>query len=287
MHHYRKNIGDYAKKAGRLSLLQHGVYGQLIDACYDRECFPTLEGAIDWTWASSQEEIEAVQFVLNKFFYLQEDGTYIQNRIEEEIQEYHGMCLSNGENGRKGGRPKGSKNKKNKTHSVNNKTHSVNLESDPNPSESEKKPKPLTTNHQPLNNQDTCAVAQTFIAIPTNKFESKKEAYQVTDQDVFEFRELYPAVNIEQELRAMRGWAIANKTKRKTHGGMARFVNSWLAREQNKGRSDNAQTRPGSNPTQNKRKPTPAERTEAKREAIRQRELGEQPPSVGSLVAFQ
>lgn len=32
MHHYRRNIGDYHKKAGRLSILQHGVYN-LLDAC--------------------------------------------------------------------------------------------------------------------------------------------------------------------------------------------------------------------------------------------------------------
>ena len=46
MHYYKRNLGDYAKKAGRLSMLQHGSYTLLIDACYDREQFPTLEEAI-------------------------------------------------------------------------------------------------------------------------------------------------------------------------------------------------------------------------------------------------
>jgi len=150
VHHYRRNIGDYHKKAGRLSILQHGVYTLLIDACYDRERFPTKEDAIDWTWASSQEEIDAVGFVLTKFFSVGDDGVYVQNRIEEEIQEYHGLCLSNTINGKKGGRPKGSKNKQNKTHSVNNKTHSVNNKTQLNPSETQINPKPLTSNLQPL-----------------------------------------------------------------------------------------------------------------------------------------
>lgn len=75
-------------------MLQHGSYTLLIDACYDREQFPTLEEAIEWTWASTTEEIEAVKFVLRKFFILQ-DGVYIQNRIQEEIEEYHTKAETN------------------------------------------------------------------------------------------------------------------------------------------------------------------------------------------------
>lgn len=94
MHYYKRNLGDYAKKAGRLSMLQHGAFTLLIDACYDREQFPTLEEAIDWSWASSSAEIEAVEFVLRKFFVL-EDGRYVQKRIQEEIDEYHKKAETN------------------------------------------------------------------------------------------------------------------------------------------------------------------------------------------------
>lgn len=94
MHYYKRNLGDYAKKAGRLSMLQHGSYTLLIDACYDRERFPTLEEAIEWTWASSTAEIEAVEFVLRKFFDL-EDGVYVQKRIQEEIAEYRAKSETN------------------------------------------------------------------------------------------------------------------------------------------------------------------------------------------------
>lgn len=94
MHYYKRNLGDYAKKAGRLSMLQHGSYTLLIDACYDREQFPTMDEAIEWTWASTTEEIEAVSFVLRKFFTL-EDGVYVQKRIEEEIAEYHEKAKTN------------------------------------------------------------------------------------------------------------------------------------------------------------------------------------------------
>jgi uncharacterized protein YdaU (DUF1376 family) len=94
MHYYKKNIGDYAKKAGRLTMLQHGAYTLLIDSCYDRERFPTLDDAIEWTWASTKEEVEAVQFVLSRFFD-EKDGVFIQKRIQEEIDEYHGKAITN------------------------------------------------------------------------------------------------------------------------------------------------------------------------------------------------
>jgi uncharacterized protein YdaU (DUF1376 family) len=94
MHYYKRNLGDYAKKAGRLSMLQHGSYTLLIDACYDREQFPTMEEAIDWTWASSTAEIEAVEFVLRKFFVL-EDGRFVQKRIQEEIADYQAKSETN------------------------------------------------------------------------------------------------------------------------------------------------------------------------------------------------
>lgn len=94
MHYYKRNLGDYAKKAGRLSMLQHGAYTLLIDACYDREQFPTLPEAIDWAWASSSAEIEAVEFVLRKFFTLEGDR-YVQGRIQEEIAAYRAKSETN------------------------------------------------------------------------------------------------------------------------------------------------------------------------------------------------
>lgn len=88
MHYFKRNIGDYHKKAGRLSMLEHGAYTLLMDACYDREKFPTLDQALDWCWARSDGEIAAVKFVLEKFFTLDGDQ-YMQQRIADEIEAYH------------------------------------------------------------------------------------------------------------------------------------------------------------------------------------------------------
>jgi uncharacterized protein YdaU (DUF1376 family) len=133
MHYYKRNIGDYAKKAGRLSMLQHGSYTLLIDACYDREKFPTLDEAIEWTWASTADEIEAVTFVLRKFFTL-ENGVYIQNRIEEEINEYRCKAETN----KRIAINRETKRKENST----NRERSVN---EPPPNH-----KPITNNHKPI-----------------------------------------------------------------------------------------------------------------------------------------
>ena len=94
MHYFKRNIGDYHKKAGRLSMLEHGSYTLIMDACYDRERFPTLEEAIDWCWARSEEEISAVKFVLSKFFTLI-DGVYTQERIADEIAAYQERAEKN------------------------------------------------------------------------------------------------------------------------------------------------------------------------------------------------
>jgi len=70
-------------------MLQHGAYTLLIDSCYDREVFPTLEQALEWTWASTEAEVEAVKFVLSRYFVLDKDGCYVQDRILQELLHYH------------------------------------------------------------------------------------------------------------------------------------------------------------------------------------------------------
>ncbi len=50
-----------------------------------------------------------------------------------------------------------------------------------------------------------------------------------------EYVRLYPNVDVKQQFNVMRAWCISNRPKRKTRRGITRFVNSWLAREQDKG----------------------------------------------------
>lgn len=60
--------------------------------------------------------------------------------------------------------------------------------------------------------------------------------FEISVETVAELSGLYPAVDVEQQLRNMRGWLLANPKNRKTKAGIMRFVNSWLSREQNSAR---------------------------------------------------
>ncbi|PRO11575.1 hypothetical protein B9W55_18785 [Acinetobacter baumannii] len=181
MHYYERNIGDYYRKAGRLNILQHGVYNLLMDACYDRESFPTLEEAIEWVWAETEEEIDAVKFVLKKFFKLNEDGVYVQTHIEEELCRYREYCAKQSENGKKGGRPK--KAPKSDESGKNGFKNESELNPEK-PKETQIKPKP--SNHltnEPSNQENN-------ICPPNGEpmsAEKPKENFKSEIQEVFEF----------------------------------------------------------------------------------------------------
>lgn len=71
------------------------------------------------------------------------------------------------------------------------------------------------------------------ILLPLND----KSFYGVPREKITLWRETYPAVDVEQELRCMVAWLDSNPTKRKTRRGIERFINSWLARTQDSGGS--------------------------------------------------
>jgi predicted phage replisome organizer len=50
-----------------------------------------------------------------------------------------------------------------------------------------------------------------------------------------EYVRLYPKVEVKQQFNEMCGWSLSNPEKRKTRRGIARFVNGWLSREQDRG----------------------------------------------------
>ena len=61
-----------------------------------------------------------------------------------------------------------------------------------------------------------------------------KSLYPIYQNQIDEWTKSYPNVNIMQQLRQMKAWLDANAKKRKTKSGILRFVNAWLAREQDK-----------------------------------------------------
>ena len=72
--------------------------------------------------------------------------------------------------------------------------------------------------------------AEVFIRLPM----ISGEEFAVTRQYVEELKSLYPAVDIEQAFRNMRGWLDSNPKNRKTPRGIKRFITGWIAREQDR-----------------------------------------------------
>lgn len=86
------------------------------------------------------------------------------------------------------------------------------------------------------NPKDYCAEPQAagappVISLPLND----GTFFDVSENDRAKWSQLYPNVDVLQQLRNMAGWCDANPTKRKTRGGVKRFIAAWLAREQDKG----------------------------------------------------
>lgn len=83
-----------------------------------------------------------------------------------------------------------------------------------------------------------CTESENSASMPAAVIElilNDKSLYPITQQDINGWIEIYPSVNILQELRKIKGWLDSNPTKRKTSRGIKRFINSWLSREQDKG----------------------------------------------------
>lgn len=68
-------------------------------------------------------------------------------------------------------------------------------------------------------------------------------SYEITENDVDKFQQLYPGIDVRQEIRNITGWCISNPKNRKTRAGAKRFLNGWLSRAQNSARPNKGYSR--------------------------------------------
>lgn len=90
MHYYQHNIGDYRRDTVHLSLLEHGIYRQLIDNYYLYEEPLTLDLAslMRSQCVRNADEVQAFENVLKDFFRETEKG-YVHKRCDESIAKFH------------------------------------------------------------------------------------------------------------------------------------------------------------------------------------------------------
>jgi len=156
MHYYQFNIADYRKDTAHLSIVEHGIYRQLLDLYYleEKPIPKETQWVIRRLSLGSDSDILALNNVLSDFFKLENDG-YHHARCDAEIAIYHANAEKNRANGKKGGRPKKTQNETESSTYQNienpEKTHWVNFA---NPTETQPKgnQEPITNNHKPITN---------------------------------------------------------------------------------------------------------------------------------------
>lgn len=90
MNYYEKHISDYRRDTTHLSLLEHGVYNQLLDTYYLSEMPLTsdLESLMRTHCARTADERQALVNVLKDFFTLSSDG-YIHDKCQRVLERIY------------------------------------------------------------------------------------------------------------------------------------------------------------------------------------------------------
>ena len=153
LHYYNFNIGDYRADTVHLSIIEHGIYRQLIDWYYlDEKQIPKETQVVMRRLRLGSDEYHFLENVLKDFFILTDLG-YFHSRIERDIETYRTQSAKNRVNGYLGGRPSKSIGKRIKTQVVSE------WLAKHNPSETQTKgnQEPITNNQEPITNIKTYA----------------------------------------------------------------------------------------------------------------------------------
>ena len=150
MHYAKIHFGDYARDTGHLTLLEHGIYLQLMRLYYttERPLTADLDRLCRAISARSDDERKAVSAVLEDFFTQDGDGWH-QKRIDAEIAKFQDRSATNSEIGKLGGRPKKPTENPQESETVSNGNPQITL----------------TTNHKPLTKKKHSATANA-VALP-------------------------------------------------------------------------------------------------------------------------
>lgn len=303
MHYYKFNISDWALHTGHLSVEEEAVYFRLVNHYYDTEApIPKItQPVIRRLRLGAHADLVAI--ILEEFFSLIGD-LWHHKRCDSEISAYQAKAETNQANGKKGGRPKGSKKeskppkKPKTTQSVNSGNPDVTLT---------KNQEPLTKNQEPL--EDTLEPdGSKDIALPKNERPELKDYYVAAN---YIWRVVQPKSNRQREPNFDK-WANTIRlinTRDKREMPEIYTVMRWANEHQFWGanilcpdtlrdkfdklyaqmtqENSNAENRPPGNPAQNGRKLTPAEQVSAAHAARYSGESAGESSTMDSLVAVQ
>lgn len=224
MNYYPHHIGDYLRDTAHLTAVEDGTYRRMLDVYYASEKPLPLE--TQWVCrlvrARSQDEQDAVSEVLRQYFVKHADGWH-NKRADDEISKSLKRIKAAKTNGKRGGRTR--------TQRVPN-ANPVGLH----PSLAHQKPKPTTKTKEELQvaaSADALSAGEAVFVcqIPLND----GTEFGVRAELAAELAKLYPAVDVPQTLNEIRGWNLAHPERRKTKRGVVGHLNTWMAKEQNRG----------------------------------------------------
>ncbi|HFF3759543.1 TPA: hypothetical protein ACGCNR_001527 [Stenotrophomonas maltophilia] len=66
--------------------------------------------------------------------------------------------------------------------------------------------------------------------------------FGLTQAQLDEFQDLYPGINVLQQVKNAKAWCLTNPKNRKTRSGAMKFINGWLSRAQNSAPTRAAET---------------------------------------------
>ncbi len=242
MNYFPFHIGDYLSATRHLSWEEDLAYRRVLDTYYTNEKpLPSeVKQVCRLILATTEQQREAVKTILEEFFELTPDG-WINRRADAEILAMQGKQQK----------------QRDRANAMWEKRRSATgISAAPDLNNAPAMPRHDKSGATALNN-DANALPPTPTPTPTptpvlkNTFspdllpESKPDVptgfliplndgteYPISERDLTEWEKAYLAVNVKQELREIRTWSLANKTKRKTKNGVLRFIVAWLAKAQ-------------------------------------------------------
>lgn len=151
--------------------------------------------------------------------------------IDRDKERYIRRCEANRENGRKGGLSKASNSKQSLPNGKQGLANLADKDMDKDKGKHKEKDKHKDNIGIICPELNKSAQDLSGILLPLND----KSFYDVPLDKIALWKETYPGVNVEQELKRMTAWLDANPTRRKTKRGITKFINGWLLREQDRG----------------------------------------------------
>ena len=213
-------VAEYLADTSHLNAAQNGAYMLLLMNYWQRgKALPDLNDRLSTVARMSNEEWIANRDILEEFFTV-EDGLWTHGRVERDLIKVKGISNAGKIGGIASAKARREKTLNDRTKTVARKVNQQNRTD---------KTTQDNTNTLALTPCGVCASPAVF----TLKLTGKK-THIITADDIALYREAYPGIDVEAQLRLIPPWLDANPQKRSASiNGSKQRVVKWLTRAQN------------------------------------------------------